>query len=38
MKYDVNWPSGFWDNYVLNIDGTPIWATLAESSKVKNNL
>ena len=38
MKFEFNWPSGFWGNYVKCVDGTPIWATLAEKLKVKLDL
>ena len=38
MKFDFIWPSGFWENYVLIYWWTPIWATLAESSKVNLDL
>ena len=37
MKFDFNWSSGFWENYVY-VDGTPIWATFAERSKVNLDL
>ena len=34
MKFELNWASGFWENY----DGIPIWVTLAEMSKVNLDL
>ena len=38
MKFELNWPNGFWENYVLIYWLDPIWASFAERSKVNLDL